>query len=138
MYPQGILMELGVRLGAGPLTWEDDSCRLALDDHAVMVIDHRPTEATLWVRLPMALPEGDEAALDQLLEELLALGFAGERTGGASIAIDTEEERLEVCRRLPLAALDAAGLERCIAQVHGIGKELVRSAGLRLITPAEI
>ena len=116
MTAQELLQELGTILGIKPAFGNAETCRLLFDDDAV---DFEAADETLFLIAEVGpVPvEGREA----VYARLLAANLFGAQTGGATLGLDPDKERVILHRALPLpcdyAPFEAA-LERFVKSLR--------------------
>ena len=125
------LRELGEHYGLADLAPDEAGrCALLLDGRQRVEIEHRPERGVVYLRLPLGLPELEEAALGTTLRRLLEAGLLGEATRGAVVAID-EDDRLSLQRRVTLREpVGASELAAALEEVYGAARHLAAELGL--------
>ena len=129
-----ILREYGRDAGIPDLRLgEDGSAELALEGGGSLILQHRPGERALYLRLPLGVREPDDDGLVRLYRRLLEANLLAQRTRGAVFAFDREESMVELQRRLPLARLQTtAELQARVRELLGTARELAGELGLDL------
>jgi hypothetical protein len=78
----------------------DHRCELLLDGAWRLIVDHRPSEDVLFLRVPIDLVPLTPVAQAALYRRLLEANLPGGRSGGAVFSLDGDEVRIELHRRL--------------------------------------
>jgi hypothetical protein len=127
-----ILKEFGH--GHGIAVLELDSmgrAELLLDGAVRLVIEHRPDEGAVYLRVPLALQAATGTEQVRLYRRLLAANLSGEAWGGGVFSFDAEEELIELHRRLALDRdLDTLTFAAGVDGLYGAARHAAAELGL--------
>jgi hypothetical protein len=108
---------------------------IAMDSGHLIVVEEEPSLETVLVKALLAYLPLDDDDVTPIYRQLLEAHLLGEATGGASFAIDPDEDELIAYRRLPAATLDA---RRLATEISELATTAMRFADmLQLPAPAK-
>jgi hypothetical protein len=127
-----ILKGFGQDYGVPDLALDEaGAATLVLDGGPQVLLLHRPAEATLYLRIPLDLPRLAPHERARLYRRLLIANLSGD----AVFAVDPEEERLELHRRLVVNdALDMLTFTSALEALYGAARQHAADEGLELST----
>lgn len=96
-----LLKGLGRHIGLPDLALSDDNiCRIVLDGHLVIDIEHQPATDNVQVFSVVGPHPGDNV---HLLHRLLAGNLFGQGTGGAVLGLDEQRGEILLCQPFDLS-----------------------------------
>jgi hypothetical protein len=116
---QDLLAAYGQLTGLPHLRFNSDGCARLLFDGSVSV-DLEVDDAAACIQAYGVLGPVPAGNREALYRRLLEGNLFGTQTGGAALSIDPVQEEVLLCRRLELAATDAAAMAESLQSFAGV------------------
>lgn len=118
------LADLGTSIGLDIQLSDAGTCGLRYDDQLDCYLELAPDGHRLLAYAPLI--EVTDSTKSALMEKAMTLNLFARATGGACLAYDQNEQKVQLCANWPVDHLDGLGLRNLLANFVGVATRLTK------------